>query len=136
VFAEYEIMQTNQFQYIKQENSEWLKTLDLMNQECIQMKTRLSRLLEQNSSNEIVERAEQFQNQILLKEAALELMKQDLREQDLLLNKEYFRPDQQISATTLEKQQQIRKQIGYLENDFMLMQEAFNDYVSRNIIQP
>ena len=107
-----------------------------MNQECIQMKTRLSRLLEHNSSNEIVERAEQFQNQILLKEAALELMKQDLREQDLLLNKEYFRPDQQISATTLEKQQQIRKQIGYLENDFMLMQEAFNDYVSRNIIQP
>ena len=136
MFAEYEIMQTNQFQYIKQENTEWLKTLDLMNQECIQMKTRLSRLLEQNSSNEIVERAEQFQNQILLKEAALELMKQDLREQDLLLNKEYFRPDQQISATTLEKQQQIRKQIGYLENDFMLMQEAFNDYVSRNIIQP
>ncbi len=136
MFAEYEIMQTNQFQYIKQENSEWLKTLDLMNQECIQMKTRLSRLLEHNSSNEIVERAEQFQNQILLKEAALELMKQDLREQDLLLNKEYYRPDQQISATTLEKQQQIRKQIGYLENDFMLMQEAFNDYVSRNIIQP
>lgn len=136
MLAEYEIMQTNQFQYIKQENSEWLKTLDLMNQECIQMKTRLSRLLEHNSSNEIVERAEQFQNQILLKEAALELMKQDLREQDLLLNKEYFRPDQQIGATTLEKQQQIRKQIGYLENDFMLMQEAFNDYVSRNIIQP
>jgi hypothetical protein len=134
VLAEHEIMQTNQFQYIKQENSEWLKTLDLMNQECIQMKTRLSRLLEQNSSNEVIERAEQFQNQLLLKEAALELLKQDLRDQDLLLNKEYFRPDQQISATTLEKQEKIRKQIGYLENDFMLMQEGFNEYVSRNII--
>ena len=134
MLAEHEIMQTNQFQYIKQENSEWLKTLDLMNQECIQMKTRLSRLLEQNSSNEVIERAEQFQNQLLLKEAALELLKQDLRDQDLLLNKEYFRPDQQISATTLEKQEKIRKQIGYLENDFMLMQEGFNEYVSRNII--
>jgi hypothetical protein len=129
-------MNTNQFQYIKQEHSEWLTTLDLMNQECIQMKTRLSRLLELNSSNEVVDRAEQFQNQILLKEEVLDLMKQDLRDQDLLLNKEYFRPDQQISATTLEKQEQIRKQIGYLENDFMLMHEAFNDYVSLHMIQP
>jgi hypothetical protein len=136
VFAEYQNMQTDQFQYIKEENSEWLKTLELMNQECIQMKTRLSRLLENNSSNEVVDRAEQFQNQILLKEEAIELMKHDLRDQDLLLNKDYFRPYQQISDITLEKQEQIRKQLGYLENDFMLMHETFNDYISRNMIQP
>jgi hypothetical protein len=136
VFAEYQNMQTDQFQYIKEENSEWLKTLELMNQECIQMKTRLSRLLENNSSNEVVDCAEQFQNQILLKEEAIELMKHDLRDQDLLLNKDYFRPYQQISDTTLEKQEQIRKQLGYLENDFMLMHETFNDYISRNMIQP
>lgn len=136
MFAEYQNMQTDQFQYIKEENSEWLKTLELMNQECIQMKTRLSRLLENNSSNEVVDCAEQFQNQILLKEEAIELMKHDLRDQDLLLNKDYFRPYQQISDITLEKQEQIRKQLGYLENDFMLMHETFNDYISRNMIQP
>jgi hypothetical protein len=124
-------MRANQFQYIKQENSDSLKTLDLMNQVCIQMKTRLSRLLEYNSSYEVVESAEQFQNQILLKEDAIHLMKQDLRDQDLQLNKDYFRPDQIINASTLEKQDQIRKQIKYLENDFLVMHEAFNDYFSK-----
>ncbi len=102
-----------------------------MNQVCIQMKTRLSRLLEYNSSYEVVESAEQFQNQILLKEDAIHLMKQDLRDQDLQLNKDYFRPDQIINASTLEKQDQIRKQIKYLENDFLVMHEAFNDYFSK-----
>jgi hypothetical protein len=100
-----------------------------MNRECVQLKTRLSRLLEQNSTRIVIERAEQFQNQILLREEAIELMKHDLREQDLLLNQDYFRPDQIIKEETLIKQDQIRKQIGYLENDFLQMHEAFNEYV-------
>lgn len=128
-------MLTDQFQYIKQENSEWLRTLDLMNQECIQMKTRLSRLLEFNSSHEVVDYAEQFQNLILLKEEAIDLMKQDLRDQDLKLNKDYFGSDQIIHALTLENQDQIRKQIKYLENDFIGMQESFNNYVSKYILE-
>lgn len=128
-------MLTDQFQYIKEENSEWLRTLDLMNQECIQMKTRLSRLLEFNSSHEVVDYAEQFQNLILLKEEAIDLMKQDLRDQDLKLNKDYFGSDQIIHALTLENQDQIRKQIKYLENDFIGMHESFNNYVSKYILE-
>jgi hypothetical protein len=54
-------MQTSQIEHIKNENEEGLKILELMEQECIQMKTRLSRLLEHNSSNDVVDKAEQRQ---------------------------------------------------------------------------
>lgn len=128
-------MHANHIQEIKEENVAWQSTLDLMDQECVQMKTRLSRLLELNSDMAVLESAEQFQNQILMKEEALILMRQDLRAQDLRIQSFTTAPSQGIDRLLLEKQAQIRTQINYLKKECLQMQENFNEYVTKHMTQ-
>jgi hypothetical protein len=128
-------MQTSQIEHIKNENEEGLKILELMEQECIQMKTRLSRLLEHNSSNDVVDKAEQLQNQILLKEEAIILIRQDFKTQAQRIQN-FNIPSGHITAQSLiEKQEQIYKQINYLKKECLQMQEKFNEYVLKYMIQ-
>lgn len=125
-------MQPGQTEQIHQENNQWFITLDIMNQDCIYMKDRLSKLVDMFNETDIIERAEQFQNLILLKEEAIELLKHDLRSQEELIEKKIEYSDLE-SDETQTKQDLIRRQIIYLEKDFYEMKQSFNNYLAEHL---
>jgi len=126
-------MQPRQIDHIQQENNQWLSTLDVMNQDCISMKDRLSKLVDMINEPDIIDWAEQFQNLILLKEEAIDLMKHDLRTQEDNMEKQNDHVTEKIDTDTQAKQDMIRRQINYLEKDFAEMKQSFNDYLADHL---
>jgi len=108
-------------------------TLDVMNQDCISMKDRLSKLVDLFNEPDVIDWAEQFQNLILLKEEAIDLIKHDLRLQEDLIEKYDQHPREKETADPQEKQDMIRRQINYLEKDFSEMKQSFNDYLTEHL---
>jgi hypothetical protein len=121
-----------QIKQIHQENNQWFMTLDVMNQDCISMKDRLSKLVDMFNAPDVIDWAEQFQNLILLKEEAIDLMKHDLRTQEGLIEKYDRYPTEKETSDPQGRQDMIRRQINYLEKDFAEMKQSFNDYLSEH----
>jgi len=104
-----------------------------MNQDCISMKDRLSKLVDMFNEPDVIDWAEQFQNLILLKEEAIELMKHDLRTQEDIIEKYDQHPTEKETSDTYSRQDMIRRQINYLEKDFSEMKQSFNDYLTEHL---
>lgn len=126
-------MHPSQIEHIHQENSHWFITLDVMNQDCISMKDRLSKLVDMFNEPDVIDWAEQFQNLILLKEEAIDLMKHDLRTQEDIIEKYDQQPTEKETSDTYTRQDMIRRQINYLEKDFSEMKQSFNDYLAEHL---
>lgn len=125
-------MYPGQIKQIHQENNQWFMALDVMNQDCISMKDRLSKLVDMFNEPDIIDWAEQFQNLILLKEEAIDLIKHDLRTQEDLIEKYDLHPTEKETSDPQGRQDMIRRQINYLEKDFAEMKQSFNDYLSEH----
>ncbi len=106
--------------------------LDVMNQDCISMKDHLSKLVDMFNEPDIIDWAEHFQNLILLKEEAIDLMKHDLRTQEGLIEKYDQHPTEKETSDPQGRQDMIRRQINYLEKDFAEMKQSFNDYLAEH----
>ncbi len=99
------------------------------------MKNRLANLLDLFDASYILEWAENFQNQVLMKEEALELIKVDLKNQELLLAKGFLELSDDLCQNAVEKQEKIRRQIKYMEKDCLNMKHAFDQFVSSYLLQ-
>jgi predicted nuclease with TOPRIM domain len=117
-----------------QENSTWLRTLNYMEDENSYMKNRLSKVLDAYHSAELLEWAELHQNQMLQKEEAINLLKQDINAQEKRLVSEYLFDGQQLKDEIILAQDQIRGQMNYMEDDFFKMKKAFNEYLAQKIL--
>ena len=119
---------------IKKENKEWNQIIDYISQECILMKNRLSTLLEEFNASFIVEWFENFQNRIIMKEQVLWLLKNDLKEQQFLIEKSYYENSNEYVNMILEKHENIRMQIQFLEKGCLEMKQSFNDFISLHLL--
>ena len=95
-----------------------IRTLDFIKEEQTYIKGRLSLLLDQNESNLSILWAEELQQQILNRESAVKLLKNDILSLDKLvkLQSPKSSPIDNILSVNLKK---YKEQIVYLENDFM-----------------
>lgn len=123
-------MATKKLEQFHQENATWLRTLDFMEQENAFMKQRLGKLLEGISDAATIEWAETCQTQMLMKDEAIDLLKQDIHAQEKRLASQYLFEDNQLKTDLLSFQQQLQAQMEYVENDFFLMKKNFNQYLS------
>ena len=128
-------MPKRKLEQFHQENSTWLRTLDYMEQETVFMKNRLSKVVDLLHTNDILDWAEDYQNRILMKEEAIDLMKQDIHAQERRLASEYLFEGNQLKAEIVKSQTQLRLQMDYMETDFYRMRKDFNDYVVHRVIQ-
>ena len=128
-------MLIEQLNKIDKENADCIRIVDFMSQECILMKNRLTNLLDIFDASYILEWAENFQNQVLMKEEALELIKVDLKNQEHLLAKGFLKLSDDLFQTAVERQEKIRRQIQYMEKDCLNMKHAFDQFVSSHLLQ-
>jgi lipopolysaccharide export system protein LptC len=107
----------NKEMIIKQLES-MLRTLDFIKEEQAYIKGKLSILLEHNVIETVVSWAEDLQQQILNRESAVQLLKNDIVSLDRLVK---LQSPQSFSIDNLlmGKLKKFKEQIVYLENNFM-----------------
>lgn len=127
-------MVNKKLEQFHQENSTWLRTLDFMEQEHAFMKQRLSKVVESFGDPDLLEWAENCQNQLIMKDEAIHLLKKDIATQEKRLANEYLFHSAQLKNDIISVQQQLRGQMEYMENDFFMMKKKFNQYLTQKVM--
>ncbi len=110
------------------ENLTWERELDFYRQENAFLKTRLSKVLDNNMDKNFLATAEQFQSNFLLKD---EYMK-DLREDIEILQKKllnYLEGALSDDKKLLQQQQKLHNEMDYFERNFAMLKNEFNQYL-------
>lgn len=127
-------MARRKLEQFHQENSTWKRTLDFMEQENAFMKTRLSKVLDIHHTPDFLDWAENYQNQMLMKEEAIDLLKQDINAQEKRLASEYLFEGQPLNTDIVKSQNQLRLQMNYVEEEFFHMKKSFNEFLVKNVL--
>ena len=103
-----------------------LNTLDFIQEEQAVIKRKLSGLLDNTVSNQFVDWAEELHQQILNREAALQLLRKDIiaLRKTITIKKSviYFVENQYVKLIT-----KYKEQITYLENEFKNWSKATSE---------
>ena len=113
------------------ENSSWLRSLDYMEQENDFLKNNLSRILDSFSEKELVNWADEYQGIILQREAAMNLLRQDIFKQEALIASVRYNHSSKTNNQIVSAQKEIRTKIEYMEKEFQLLKTSFISDVER-----
>ena len=113
------------------ENSSWLRSLDYMEQENDFLKNNMSRILESFSEKELVNWADEYQGIILQREAAMNLLRQDIFKQEALIASVRYNHSSKTNNQIVSAQKEIRTKIEYMEKEFQLLKTSFISDVER-----
>lgn len=104
---------------LQQETDAWKRTLDYMRDENIQLKTRLSQVLQQHSSKQLLETAEYYNTLFLNEDEILKLLRKDIIELDTMLLTPVIENENML--------QNICKRHAHLRNDVEIAEKAFKN---------
>ena len=113
-------------EFIKQELESLIRSLDFIQEEQAFVKRKLSSFLENFVMNDFIVWAEDLQLQILNREAALRLLKNDI----LLLKKGVKASKSAnniVEAKLVTEYKKYKLQVVYLENEFITWKSNVND---------
>lgn len=111
------------------ENLTWERELDFYMQENAFLKTRLSKVLDNNMDKNFLFFAEQFQSNFILKDDYMKDRKEDIKRlQKTLVN--YLAGVESDDKKILQQQQKLRHEMDYLEKNFALLKNEFNQYLA------
>jgi len=113
------------------ENSSWLRSLDFMEQENDFLKNNMSRILDSFSEKELVNWADEYQGIILQREAAMNLLRQDIFKQEALIASVRYNHSSKTNNQIVSAQKEIRTKIEYMEKEFQLLKTSFISDVER-----
>ncbi len=122
------IVKNNQ---IEHEHRAWQRSLEFFKTENALLKYRLSEMVDNNEENGFLQLAEYFQNELLLKDEALNKLIKELHQFSERLQ------DLQNSETSpqkmLHKQDKLRNDILQFEKNFLHLSKEFNERMLQNI---
>ncbi len=107
----------------------WERLLFFCKQQNIDLKTRLSEVVDPSTDKNFLALAEQFQNQFILKDEFMDELAHDVKEQQRKLmeaGEKNIQPDEKIN----KKQRKLRNETQYLEKDFRRLAAEFNSYLT------
>jgi hypothetical protein len=116
---------TEQFLY---ENKTWNRLLYFFILENSLLKTRLSKVVDRETDQLFIARAEQFQNEFILKDEYLLDIGNDIKGQEKELQKAFIQkidPDQE----TCKMQEKLRNEMFYLEKESTNLKNKLNEYL-------
>lgn len=119
----------NQTQF-GQEHTAWQRQLDLLMQENALMKYRLSEMVDESEEKSFLQMAEYFQNELLLKDEALNKL---IKESKNFAEK--FQKVKDIPGVEgiIGRQNDLRKRIAQFEKEFLKLSNQFNQKMLREI---
>ena len=107
---------------IDNDYQQWTKKLELFRQESALLKYRLSDMVDADDGNVFLQKAEYFQNELLLKDEWLKKLIPEVQYyKDLAENKLHLR--KKINAL----HNKLQKDISKFENQFLILSKEFNE---------
>ena len=122
------IMPNFKLQQLKHESDMWKRVLGFMKEENIHLKNRLSEILKTDISNDLLMKAEAFQNSFVREDDLILFLQNDIAVFDKLLMKEIFE-DGTIMNKLTESLKAIRKNISNEERQFNKLKLEFSNYL-------
>jgi hypothetical protein len=119
---------SNKIEQFLHESMTWMRLIDFFNQENSQLKIKLSEVVDKAIDKRIIFNAERFQNQFIVNDEFINDIGRDIRLNDKnlqLTRVQEKTPD--LKACKI--QEQLRKEMVYLEKEFLKLKNEFNQYI-------
>jgi L-lactate utilization protein LutC len=126
-------MMTNSYisrlEQYRHEHQTWDRLLAFFKQENAYLKTRLSEVLDRDMDKDFLALAEHFQNQFIVKDEFIDILKHDINEMTMILKQDIIAarniPDKRLEA----RQNKLRDEVDFLEKNFTELKKEFNNYL-------
>jgi len=100
-----------------------------MEQENDYLKNNLSRILDSFAEKELVVWADEYLGIILQREAAMNLLRRDILNQEALIASSKYNLSPSSNNRIIFIQKEIRSKVAYIEKEFQLLKNSFiNDF--------
>ena len=106
-----------------QEHTEWQRRLDFITQENALLKYRLSEMVDVSENKEFLQLAEDFQNELLLKDEKLQEFINDLK---VLSTSFKVQNNAKEKEKLIKKHSDLRKRLSQFAEDFLHFTNQFN----------
>jgi hypothetical protein len=121
-------METSKHQF-EPESKAWERSLELIKQENALLKYRLSEMVDFSDEKDFVQMAEYFQNELLLKDDALDKLVKELKSFSNEINGQKTNED---SEKIIYKHDKLRSSMAQLEEEFLQLANEFNRKMLEN----
>ena len=128
------IVMTNnkKFTQFRHESDTWKRYLQFIQQENNHLKTRLSQVLQHDTDEQFLERAEYFQSKFIAEDDTVNMLRQDIHELDNMLTKEI--PEDANTLKELQKKlKKMHKDMEIVERQFSKLKSDFNLYLTESL---
>jgi hypothetical protein len=116
----------------RHESDTWKRYLQFIQQENNHLKTRLSQVLQHDTDEQFLERAEYFQSKFIAEDDTVNMLRQDIHELDTMLSKEM--PEDATTVKELQKRlKKMNKDMEIVERQFSKLKSDFNLYLSESL---
>lgn len=114
----------NKYQEIRAEQSSWLKVLEELRNENVQLKNHLAEIVKGEVSTDLLQKAELFQGLFLNKDVVIALLRHDIAKQISACAVEDLN-----GATThvFKEQDKLRGDIAKMQQEFIVMKSDFQN---------
>ena len=120
------------FTQFRHESDTWKRYLQFIQQENNHLKTRLSQVLQHDTDEQFLERAEYFQSKFIAEDDTVNMLRQDIHELDNMLSKEM--PEDANTIKELQKRlKKMHKDMEIVERQFNKLKSDFNLYLTESL---
>jgi 2-phospho-L-lactate guanylyltransferase (CobY/MobA/RfbA family) len=120
------------FTQFRHESDTWKRYLQFIQQENNHLKTRLSQVLQHDTDEQFLERAEYFQSKFIAEDDTVNMLRQDIHELDNMLSKEI--PEDANTVKDLQKRlKKMHKDMEIVERQFNKLKSDFNLYLTESL---
>jgi hypothetical protein len=120
------------FLQYRHETDTWKRYLHFIQQENNHLKNRLSQVLQHDTDEQFLERAEYFQNKFVAEDDTVNMLRQDIQELDHLLAKEAHE-DGNMLKDLQKKLKKMQKDMEIVERQFSKLKTDFNFYLAESL---
>ena len=117
---------------LRHESDTWKRHLQFIQQENNYLKTRLSQVLQQDTDEDFLERAEFFQNKFIAEDDTVNMLRQDIHEIDQMLEKDKVE-ESSIIKDLQKKLKKMNKDMEIVERQFNKLKTDFNTYLADSL---
>jgi 2-phospho-L-lactate guanylyltransferase (CobY/MobA/RfbA family) len=120
------------FTQFRHESDTWKRYLQFIQQENNHLKTRLSQVLQHDTDEQFLERAEYFQSKFIAEDDTVNMLRQDIHELDNMLSKEII--EEPNTVKELQKRlKKMNRDMEIVERQFNKLKSDFNLYLTESL---
>ena len=122
-------MKTFKHNQLEAQNKAWERSLEFIKQENALLKYRLSEMVDYSDEKDFLQMAEYFQNELLLKDDALDKLIKELKNFPDKINGQN---DNENAEKILYEHDKLRNKMAQLEEEFSQLSNEFNREMLKN----